>query len=139
MFAMPSILSASTIEPENYDFLKIKDDQLETPDATFDVIGNVTLETYRKRDSHHHHHHGHSVHCSGHHSYFQYKTGHYHHHHGRRRDSHHHSHCMSNLGHSSHGFTTSMNIHYGHHHDHHKPSCIFSNGGNVHGMLIMKF
>lgn len=128
--------SISSIVPENYDFLEIKDDKVETPDATFDIIGNVTMETYRKRNSHSSYHHGHAIHCQGHHSYIQYSSNQHHrrssHHYSYHHSSHHHT-CMSNLGHSSHGFTTSAKVSFGYHHDHHSSSCIFSNGGSLSG------
>ena len=126
----------SSIVPENYDFLEIKDNKVETPDATFDIIGNVTMETYRKRNSHSSYHHGHAIHCQGHHSYIQYSSNQHHrrssHHYSYHHSSHHHT-CMSNLGHSSHGFTTSAKVSFGYHHDHHRSSCIFSNGGSLSG------
>ena len=126
-------ISVDDIEPYDFDFEEITNGQLVTPDAIFDVVGDVNLiENSRKRRDHHHHHHNHCHFHShhDHHSYCQYNSHHHSHH------NHHHSsssstnfHCMSNLNSQHSGFTTSMNVNYGHNHN---GNChLYSNGGNL--------
>ncbi|XP_045188590.2 uncharacterized protein LOC123546408 isoform X2 [Mercenaria mercenaria] len=118
-------MTAKDIEQQDYSFMDITNNKLNTPYAEFDVVGDVTLSQNRRRDHHHGrscHFHSHHDHHHSHHSYCQYS--HSHHHHGN-------SHCMHGLTNHHHGFTTSMHVQHGHnHHGHHY---IYSNGGHLHG------
>jgi len=135
------------LEQQDYSFQSIVSNVLTTPAATFNVVGDVTLDTSNRRRGHHHGHscHVHSSH--GHHeshnthSYIEYHHGHGGHSssyssHGSSSSSSHNSghsseHAMCGLSSHHSGFTTSLGVSLGH--NHHGNVHFYSNGGHLQG------